>query len=76
VHLIVDHARCAGHARCQAVSPEVFELDDRGYVALPPRFLVRPSAEEAARRGADACPERALRLEVEEEPPSGPAGVE
>jgi ferredoxin len=70
VYLAVDRARCTGHARCHAVAPEVFELDDRGYVALPLRPVVAPQSEEAARRGVDACPERALRLEVEEGRPS------
>ena len=26
----VDRARCQGHARCNALAPELFELDDLG----------------------------------------------
>ena len=56
---IVDTAKCVGHARCNATAPEVYELDDDGYV-VPPRGDVPAALENQARAGADACPERAL----------------
>jgi ferredoxin len=55
----VNRARCQGHARCWAESPELFILDDDGYSALDD-VEVPPGLEDAARRGADACPERAI----------------
>jgi ferredoxin len=59
VQLAVDNSKCQGHARCNAVAPEVFELDELGYVATP-SGEVPPHLEELARKGAAACPERAL----------------
>jgi 4Fe-4S single cluster domain len=41
--------------------PELFQVDDIGY-ALRPEFDVPPGAEENAREGAAACPERAITL--------------
>jgi ferredoxin len=55
----VDQTLCSGHARCNAFAPEVYELDDNGFCAVT--FLhVGVESEEAAREGAEACPERAI----------------
>jgi ferredoxin len=51
--------RCMGHARCAAAAPDVYKLDDNGYLQMPPTE-VAPRQEELARRGARACPERAI----------------
>ena len=55
----VDSTKCVGHARCNARAPEVYDLDDDGYVVAADGE-VPPTLEEQARAGADACPERAL----------------
>lgn len=57
----VDGNLCSGHARCAAVAPDVYELDDNGYCLRDGRF-VPEGHEESARRGAQACPERAIEL--------------
>lgn len=57
--VVADTALCAGHARCHATAPAVYELDELGYVDLDTAD-VAPADEAAARRGAQACPERAL----------------
>lgn len=59
--LEVNKALCSGHARCAATAPEVYELDDDGFNALTV-LEVAPELEEAAVRGADACPERAITI--------------
>lgn len=64
MRILVDRRRCAGHARCNAAAPELFRLDDDGYIAIE-SFQVLPEHEEAAVRGARSCPERALRVERE-----------
>lgn len=58
----IDGARCTGHARCNASAPEVFALDELGY-AVPGDHAVAPADEPAARKGARACPERAITVE-------------
>jgi ferredoxin len=55
----VDVEACTGHGRCYTLAPEVYEPDDDGYCATR-SLAVRPGSEEAARRGARACPERAI----------------
>jgi ferredoxin len=55
----VNAARCSGHARCNAVAPEIYELDDGGFCAVT-TLDVAPEQEAAALRGAEACPERAI----------------
>ena len=58
----LDSQLCFGHGRCYALSPEVFDADDAGHCEL--RFIEVPvELEEAAHRGVDACPERALAIE-------------
>lgn len=57
--IVIDRAKCAGHARCQAVAGELYELDDLGYIASD-GFDVPAGMEAAARNGARACPERII----------------
>lgn len=57
--VIADQTLCSGHARCAAVAPEFFDLNDDGYIAFAEK-AVPPELEAAARRGVRACPERAL----------------
>lgn len=57
----VIKGKCSGHARCAAVAPEVFLLNDDGYLEIP-ETLVPPEQEALARRGARACPERAIEV--------------
>ena len=64
--LKVDQRLCSGHARCAAVAPEIFTLDDNGYISFSEKE-VSPDQLALARRGARACPERALTLD--EDPP-------
>lgn len=61
----VDHQRCQGHARCYALAPELFELDDSGYIR--PGDVEVPLGKEAlAQRAVRACPERALSMQAGE----------
>jgi len=58
--ITVDHERCQGHARCQAIAPELFEVDDveqKSHVKVDP---VPPALEESARRAVRNCPEGAI----------------
>jgi ferredoxin len=60
--VIVDAERCNGHARCYAVSEELFPLDDEGLSLLrgAGEVLVPSGLESAARSAADLCPELAI----------------
>lgn len=57
----VREGRCSGHARCAATAPEFYVLDDDGYLRMP-EANVPAELESAARRGARACPERAIEI--------------
>lgn len=57
----VDHDRCTGHARCNALSEEVFPLDDDGYSAVD-IVQVPVGSEAIAREGAGMCPEGAIEV--------------
>jgi ferredoxin len=54
----IDQAACAGHGQCAAAAPDVYELDDDGFV-LP---VTAVAHDEHAVDGADACPERAITI--------------
>ena len=55
----IEKGGCVGNARCQAVAGDLYPLDDDGYIAIE-GFDVAPGDEDAARRGARACPERII----------------
>lgn len=60
----VSHELCQGHARCWALAPDIFKLDDEGYIT-PGDIDVPEGQETLAKRGARSCPERALKVEDE-----------
>ena len=58
----IDRDRCVGHARCLAIAPDLFDLDDDGRAV----WLRQPAtAGEVgeARRAARGCPEQAIRVD-------------
>ena len=57
----LDRVKCAGHAQCYAVDPDLFPIDDDGYSTLE-EHEVAAGDEQASRDGVAACPELALRL--------------
>jgi ferredoxin len=63
MRITVDHDLCSGHGRCAAVAPSVYSLDESGYCAIV-ELDVAPGDEEAARSGANNCPERAITIVV------------
>ena len=63
--IVIDRSRCTGHARCAAIDPELYILDDDGYIASD-GFDVPEGKEASAKRGARACPERVISV-VEED---------
>ncbi len=57
----VDPKRCHGHARCIVFAPESFEFDELGYSHVrEDNEDVKPEHEEAIRKAAANCPEKAI----------------
>ncbi|WP_298221968.1 ferredoxin [Acidocella sp.] len=55
---------CSGHGRCWIVASEFYELDNNGYNAKAGQTVEVPThLEQAARLGAEKCPERAITIE-------------
>ncbi|MBO1902690.1 ferredoxin [Leucobacter weissii] len=53
--------RCEGHGLCAEVSPELYALDDEGYVVFEHDGADVPDADRAAAAaGARVCPVAAL----------------
>jgi len=57
----VDVNSCSGQARCAAIAPEVYVLNDVGYNATD-ELEVGEAHLVAACRGALACPEGAISI--------------
>lgn len=55
----VDPNLCMGHAQCNAVAPDVYDLDDDGYCVIHKNEVASELVEQA-RDGAAACPEQAI----------------
>ena len=45
MRLIVNRSLCQGHARCAAVDPELFVLDEDGYIAIDEATVPPEKAE-------------------------------
>lgn len=58
---VIDQERCEGHLRCMLIAPDVFDEDDIGH-ALVTADPVPVDDENAARRAAANCPQRAITL--------------
>jgi ferredoxin len=57
----VIEGKCQGNARCWSLAPDLYVLDDEGYI-LPGVIAVPEGQEALAARGVRACPERALEI--------------
>lgn len=65
IRIVASRELCQGHARCVAVSPGIFVLDENGYIGFD-EVMVADGELEAARQAVDSCPERALQLVVDD----------
>jgi len=54
----IDRSLCDGHGVCEALAPDVFELDDDGLAALRTEL----SADEAVQEACDSCPAGAISI--------------
>lgn len=61
VKLRVDPDKCQGHARCYALAPEIFDVDDYGQSSVIVDE-VPPELEEKARLAVANCPEYAIEI--------------
>jgi len=57
----VDRERCVGSGSCEALAPDVFEVDDDGVLTVL-RPEPDPSELPAVRDAVTMCPTRALGL--------------
>lgn len=62
----VDRGACAGHMRCAARAPDVYEVDEDGF-CISDGQRVEPKLAMQARLGARVCPERAITLSPADE---------
>ncbi len=58
----IDRAKCAGHAICTILAPDVFEMDDHGKAVVLPTAAHASDAE--IRDAADACPALAIKMKA------------
>jgi ferredoxin len=56
----VDQDRCQGHARCYALAPELFGLDELGNARVVGDGTVPPGLEDKAWLAKANCPELAI----------------
>ena len=60
--IVVDFDLCRGHGECEGEAPEVFKVDEKGFLSVlqesPPEEL-----REKVERAVSYCPTMALKLE-------------
>jgi ferredoxin len=59
----VNRHRCQGHARCAALAPELFEVDEFGEGHAIGDGFVRPDLHDRAHLAKANCPESAIVIE-------------
>jgi len=62
MEILIDRGKCAGHAICTILAPDVFEMDDAGKAVLLPTAADATEAE--IRDAADACPALAIKMKA------------
>ncbi len=62
VHISINLSACEGHGLCQQAAPEVYELDEEGYVRLR-HDEIDEALSAAAEAGARVCPVAALTVQ-------------
>jgi ferredoxin len=60
VKIRVDPDKCQGHARCYALVPELFSVDDYGLSSVIGDGTVPAALEDRARLAIANCPEFAI----------------
>jgi ferredoxin len=60
VKIRVDPDKCQGHARCFALAPELFDVDDYGMSSVKGDGTVPGDLEDKARLAIVNCPEFAI----------------
>lgn len=58
----VDSSKCQGHARCFALCPEVFDVDDYGQSSVRIEGDVPAALEDRVRLASANCPEYAIEI--------------
>jgi ferredoxin len=58
----VDSDKCQGHARCKALAPELFDLDDFGNAHERGDGVVPADQEDKAWLARANCPEIAIKV--------------
>ena len=58
----IDDSRCQGHARCFALAPDLFDVDDYGQSSVRGDGHVPPGREDVARLAVANCPEFAIEV--------------
>lgn len=60
MRVVIDAAKCQGHARCHALVPELFAVDDYGTSSVIGDGTVPAELEERTRLAIANCPEFAI----------------
>jgi ferredoxin len=60
VRVVVNADRCQGHARCHALVPELFDVDDYGQSSVRGDGTVPTELVERVRLAVANCPEIAI----------------
>lgn len=63
MRIVLDEEACEANGLCEAIAPEVFELDDDDRLRII-RTSVGGSGLEDVERAVASCPRAALRLEA------------
>jgi ferredoxin len=59
IRVRVDRERCEGYSQCNALAPQLFELDDDG-ISTPLVGEVPPDLLDLVQDAADRCPTQAI----------------
>jgi ferredoxin len=61
MRLIVDTEKCVGHGFCESIAPDVFEVQDQGFVEIT-REHFDDSDHTTMLEAVSRCPANALKI--------------
>jgi len=63
VKIIINQETCIGCGACTAVSPELFEMNEKGKAEAKKSENLTEEELKKAKEGAETCPVQAIKIE-------------
>lgn len=64
MRVTIDESKCQGHARCNLLAPEVFDLDEQGHATIRDNGEIDYGSLDKVKMAVMNCPEGAIEVDI------------